>query len=134
MKKIYYLAVGLMFIVILCFVVISCSKDKDTERVDEKIDVDQSELTFTQKGESKDFNVFCTNEWHFEATGLEGYYGPNMADVKDFTIEPASGTGNTKVTVTLKNDLTESYDVPLKIVTENNHIILKLKAVASVED
>jgi hypothetical protein len=82
MKKINYLALGLMFTVILCFAV-GCSKDKDSKRVDDVIDIDQSELTFTQKGESRDFNISRTSEWHFEATGLEGYYGPNMADVKD---------------------------------------------------
>jgi hypothetical protein len=130
MKRIYYLLGGLMFIVTLCCV-IGCSKDKDSERVDEIINVDQSELTFTQKGESKDFSISCTSEWHFEATGLEGYYGPNMADVKDFTLEPASGKGTTKVTVTLKNELTESYDVALKVVTANNNIIVKLKAVVN---
>jgi hypothetical protein len=130
MKKLYCLLGGLMFIVVSCFVT-GCSKDEDSKRVDEVIDVDQSELTFTQKGESKEFSISCTGEWHFEATGLEGYYGPNMADVKDFNLNPASGDGNTTVTVTLKNDLTENYDVALKIVTESNHIIIKLKAVAN---
>jgi hypothetical protein len=129
MKIIYYLTGGLMLITVLSFVLVSCNKKKDIEKLEE-ISVDQSELTFTQKDESKDLNVLYTGEWHFEATGLEGYYGPNKADVKDFTIEPASGKGNTKVTVTLKNDLTESYDVALKVVTESSNITVKLKAVA----
>jgi hypothetical protein len=119
-----------MFIIVLGFAT-GCSKGEDSERVDEIINVDQSELTFTQKGEIKELSVSCTGEWHFEATGLEGYYGSDMADVKDFNLNPASGKGNTKVTVTLKNDLTESYDIALKVVTKSNHIIVKLKAVAN---
>ncbi|MDR2384967.1 MAG: hypothetical protein LBD80_04815, partial [Tannerella sp.] len=130
MKKINYLTRGLMLITILSFVLISCNKEEDVEQLEE-INVDQSELTFTQNGESKEFTVLYTGEWYFEATGLEGYYGPNEATVKDFTIAPASGKGNTKATVTLKNDLTENYDVDLKVVTANDTLIIKLKAVAN---
>ncbi|MDR0681866.1 MAG: hypothetical protein LBG15_08490 [Dysgonamonadaceae bacterium] len=130
MKTICYIAGGLMLMAILSFALVSCNKEKTVEKLEE-ISVDQSELTFTQKDESKELNVSYTGEWHFEATGLEGYYGPNKADVKDFTIEPASGKENTKVTVTLKNDLTESYDVDLKVVTESSSVTVKLKAVAN---
>jgi hypothetical protein len=129
--KSHYLSGGLIIIAILCFIPVGC-KDEDTEKTKvEEISVDQSDLTFSQKGESSEFTVSCIGEWRFEATGLEGYYGPNIADVKDFTIEPASGKGNTKVKVTLKNELTESYDVALKVVTENNQVIVKLKAIAA---
>ncbi|MDR2287133.1 MAG: hypothetical protein LBE04_06630 [Prevotellaceae bacterium] len=130
MKKNMILLAGLMLTILLCFAS-SCSKDEDSTQVNEVLEVDQSELTFTQTGESKEFTVLYAGEWYFEATGLEGYYGLDKADVKDFTIEPASGKGNTKVTVTLKNDLTESYDVALKVVTANNQLIVKLKAVTN---
>jgi hypothetical protein len=132
MKKIYYLlGGGGLFMTLLCFILVGCKKDEDSEKIKiDEINIDQSELTFTQKNESGDFTVSCTGEWHVEATGLEGYFGLNIAGVKDFTIDPASGKGNTKVTVTLENELTESYDVPLKVITENNQVIIKLKAIA----
>jgi hypothetical protein len=135
MKKIHYLSGGLMVVAILCFLLVSCKKEEDSKKIKvEEISVDQSDFTFTQKDENREFTVSCAGEWHFEATGWEGYYGPNMADVKDFNIEPASGKGNTKVKVILKNELTESYDVALKVVTENNQVIVKLKAIAATTD
>lgn len=72
--------------------------------------------------------LFCTDEWHLEADGLSVYYGPNMADVKDFTVTPISGKENIKVSVTLRNELTESYVVDLKVVGKSNQVIVKLKA------
>jgi hypothetical protein len=110
-----------MFITVLSFVLVSCN---------EEISADQSGLTFTQKDESKDFNVLYTGEWHFEATGLEGYYSPNKADIKDFTVELVSGKGNTRVTITLRNDLNENYNVALKVLADNNHAIVTLNTVA----
>jgi hypothetical protein len=129
MKTIIHLAEKLMFISILSFIPAGCNQEKVVEQLEE-ISVDQSELTFTQNGESKEFSVIYTGEWHFEATGLERYYGSNKADVKDFTVEPVSGKGKTQVTVTLKNNPTENYDIALKIVTENRYRTVKLKAVA----
>ncbi|MDR2286278.1 MAG: hypothetical protein LBE04_02200 [Prevotellaceae bacterium] len=136
MKKIHYLlSGGLMIMIVLCFILTACSKkDGDPEKVKvDEIEIDQSELTFIQKGESRDFTVSYTGEWHLEATGLEEYYGPNIASVKDFTVEPASGKGNTKVTVTLTNELTENYNVALKVVAENSQVIVKLKAIAPAD-
>jgi hypothetical protein len=71
------------------------------------------------------------DEWHLEADGLEHYFGPNMADVRDFTVEPASGKGKTKVSVTLNNELTENYVVDLKVVGKNNQAVVKLNAGAN---
>jgi hypothetical protein len=123
MKTTIHSAGKLIFLTILFFIPAGCNL--------EEINVEQPELTFTQNGESKKFSVIYTGKWRLEATGLERYYGPDKADVRDFTVEPVSGKGNTQVTVTLKNDLTESYDVALKVVTENSHLTIKLKAVAN---
>ncbi|MDR1603155.1 MAG: hypothetical protein LBS42_12120, partial [Tannerella sp.] len=90
MKQMYYLAGGLAIIAVVCFLPASCSKN-------EELSVDKTELTFTQKDENKEFTVSCNgmDEWHLEAEGLERYFGGNMADVKDFTVDPASGKGKT---------------------------------------
>jgi hypothetical protein len=71
------------------------------------------------------------DEWHLEAEGLERYFGGNMADVKDFTVDPASGKGKTNVVITLRNELTGSYATDLKVVGKNNQVTVKLNAVAN---
>ncbi|MDR3266413.1 MAG: hypothetical protein LBT24_02460 [Tannerella sp.] len=136
MKQKYYLLGGLLLVTVICLLLAGCEKKEEVEKVsdDEKMSVDKTELTFTQKGENKEFNVSCdgTEEWHLEADGLERYIGPNMADVKDFTIEPVSGMGKTKVSVTLNSELTGSYVVDLKVVGKNNQEVVKLKANVNV--
>jgi hypothetical protein len=129
MKRKYYLLSGLMVAAVLCFVLAGCSKKDEVKKIDE-VTVDQTNLTFTQKGDSGEFNVACTEEWHLDAVGLEVLLGPDIATIKDFSIGPVGGKGNAKITVTLDNDLTESYDVALKIVGKDNTVIVKLKAIA----
>jgi hypothetical protein len=101
----------------------SCSK-KD------EITVDKMSFTFTQEGETGEFNISYTGEWHLEATGLSMVYGSNLAILKDFNIMPAAGTGNAKVTVRLENPLTENYEIALKVVGKDNQTVITLKAIA----
>lgn len=124
MKEVYYILGGLLVVTIATFLLMGCDKKEEAS-------VDKIELIFTQKEESKEFNISCTGEWHIEADGMEPYLGPNMADVKDFTFAPISGKGNAKVSVTLNNEIIESYDIELKIVGESNQVVVKLKAVAN---
>ena len=128
MKQIYYSIGRLVVFTVVCFFLsVSCNKNENSE---EKLRVDKTELAFIQKDESKNFYIFIndTEEWHLEADGLEHYIGPNMADVRDFTIEPVSGKGKTKISVTLKNEPAESSIADLKVVGKNNHVIVKLRA------
>jgi hypothetical protein len=128
----YYILGGLAIIAVVCFLLTSCDKNENVEQMtNDKVSVDKTELAFTQKDENKVFNLSCMDEWHLEADGLSVYYGTNMADVKDFTIEPVAGKGNIKITVTLKNELTESYIADLKVVGKSNQVIVKLKAAAN---
>lgn len=116
-------------IAVVCFLLTGCDKQENIEQItDDKVSVDKMELTFTQKDENKVFSLFCTDEWHLEADGLSAYYGPNMADLKDFTVEPVSEKGNIKVTVTLKAEPTESYTVDLNVVGKSNQAVVKLRA------
>jgi hypothetical protein len=134
MKQMYYLTGGLVVVTVVCFLLVSCNKNEDIEKADdEKLSVDKTELSFMQKDESKNFYVSIddTKEWYLEADGLERYFGPNMADVRDFTIEPVSGKGKTEISVTLRNEPAESYIVDLKIVETNNQVIVKLRANAN---
>jgi hypothetical protein len=132
MKQMYYLIGGIAVIAIVCFLCSSCSKDEGVEKItDDKVSVDKTELNFSQKDENQVFSLFCMDEWHLEAEGLSVYYGPNMADVRDFTIAPISGKGNIKVTVTLNAEQTESYVVDLKVVGKNSQAIVKLKTNAN---
>jgi hypothetical protein len=108
---------------------VSCNKKEVEEK--ETLSVDRTELILMQKDESADFNISSSGEWHIDAEGLEGYYGPNMGDVKDFTIAPVTGNGNTKVSVTLKNEVTESYDIDITITGKKEQLTVKLKAVAN---
>lgn len=116
---------------VVCFLLTGCDNRENIEQIsDEKVSVDKTELVFTEKDESIGFNILCdeTAEWHLEADGLSVYYGPNMADIKDFTVEPVSGKGNIKVSVTLRNELTESYEVDLRVVGKNSQAAVKLRA------
>ncbi|MDR1168078.1 MAG: hypothetical protein LBK53_04195 [Heliobacteriaceae bacterium] len=108
---------------------VSCNKKEVEEK--EPLSVDRTELILMQKDGSADFNISSSGEWHIDAEGLEGYYGPNMGDVKDFTIAPVTGNGNTKVSVTLKNEVTESYDIDITITGKKEQLTVKLKAVAN---
>ena len=125
MRKIY-LTIRLLAVSMLCVLITSCSKEPVPDN--SMISVEKTELVFSQKGESKEFDILYPNEWSIEAEGLEFYYGINMANIKDFTIQPISGKGNTKVVVELKNKVTESYSVDLKIAGKNNHVTIKLNA------
>jgi hypothetical protein len=126
MKQMDYSASGLAIIAVVYFLLVSCNKI-----VDEKLSIDKTELTFTQKDERKEFLVSCEGEeeWRFEAEGLERYFGGNMADVRDFTVEPVSGKGKTRVFVTLRNEPVGSYTIDLKAIGKNNQVIIKLKIV-----
>jgi hypothetical protein len=97
----------------------------------ETVSVDKTELTFTQKDESKELKISCESKWYLEADGIEYYYGSNMADFKDFIITPASGEGKTQITITLNNEPSASYNADLKIVEGDNHVIVKLKVVVN---
>ena len=122
----YYIIATVAVLLCVCLLLAGCEKKDDAD----KVRVDSSELTFSHK-ESREFNISCTDEWHIEADGLDRYYGGNMADVRDFTIEPASGMGTTKVTITLRDEPAENYDVVLKIIGKNNQATLKLIALAN---
>ena len=127
-KQFFYLLKVLTIITSVCLFIVSCSKNDD---INKHLSVDISELDFSQE-EEKFFNILINDseEWYFEANDLERYYGVNMANVKDFTIEPTWGKGKSKVSVKLRNKIYESYfvDLKIKIVGKNNHINVKLKA------
>jgi hypothetical protein len=134
MKQMYYILGGIAIIAVICFIMTGCDKKENIEQIiDDKVSVDKTELIFTEKDESIGFNVSCDEaaEWYLEAEGLEGYFGPNMADIRDFTIEPTSGKGKIKVSVKLRNELTESYVVDLKVVGKSNQVVVKLKVAAN---
>ncbi|GHT43794.1 hypothetical protein AGMMS49965_18310 [Bacteroidia bacterium] len=124
--KLLYLLSGLL----VATSSVSCDKKDDPN--DNKISVDKTELSFAQKGEREMFAISCIGEWHLEALDFGHYYGPNMGDVKDFTLEPAWGKGNTTVSVTLNNVIAESYTVDLKVMGGNDSIVVKLNAVANI--
>lgn len=136
MKQMYYLIGGITVIAIVCFLCSSCSKDEGVEKItDDKVSVDKTELTFSQKDESKELMLSCDGvfEWHLEAEGLERHIGPNGASVRDFTLVPAWGTGSTKVSVTMINSLSENYEVTLYVVgnKDNQKTPIKLKAIVN---
>jgi hypothetical protein len=123
-----------LLLVIGIFSVVFTSCDKEDKPEDIKIGVDETELSFTQKEEIKEFNISYPDEWHLEAEGLELYICPDMADVKDFTVAPVWGKGNAKVSVTLRNEITESYAIDLKVVGGNDTVVVKLKANAYISE
>jgi hypothetical protein len=127
--KVMYLFGKLLSFVVLFFCLTSCKDKKEVEK--ETISVDKVELIFKQKGENANFNILSNGEWHIDAEGLEGYYGPNMGDVKDFTIAPVTGKGNTQISVTLNNEVTENYDIDLTVAGKDKQIIVKLKVVVT---
>jgi hypothetical protein len=133
MKQMYYILGGLVIITVVCFLMTGC--DKNEKGSDKDISVDKAELTFTQKDESKELMIFCddTEEWHLEAEGLERYIGPNGASVKDFSFVPAWGKGNSKLSITVTNNLSENYEIILYIVRneDNQKAAVKLKAVTN---
>ncbi|MDR0734001.1 MAG: hypothetical protein LBF08_08115 [Dysgonamonadaceae bacterium] len=133
MQQIYYLLGGLTIVAVLCFLPVSCDKKEDIR--DDNISADKTELIFSETdNENKEFNISCDGEWHLEADELSLYYGVNMASIRDFTIEPVFGKGNTKMTVALKDErpeITENYEVDLKVVGGSNQVVVKLKAVAA---
>lgn len=122
-----YFVIGLLAVSALCVLIASCSKEPAPDN--SIISVENTELVFSQKNESKEFNISYPGEWSIVAEGLDIYYGVNAANIKDFTIHPISGEGNTKVVVELKAEVTESYSVDLKITGKNNHVIVKLNTV-----
>ncbi|MDR1169475.1 MAG: hypothetical protein LBK97_01410 [Prevotellaceae bacterium] len=124
-----YLFGKILSVATLFFFFTSCNKKEIEEK--ETLSVDKTELIFMQKDESTDFNISSSGEWHIDAEGLEGYYGTNMGDVKDFTIAPVTGNGNTKISVTLKNEVPESYDIDLTITGKKEQLTVKLKAIAN---
>jgi hypothetical protein len=111
----------------LCLLSVRCSKQEPIVIVEE-VKVNRDELTFTQKGDVGEFFVSYSGEWSVQAEGLEVYYGVNMASVRDFTIEPASGKGNGNVRVSLNHDLTESYEVVLTVVGKDSQATVTLRA------
>lgn len=132
----HYLLGGLAIITVVCFLLASCNKNEEIEKVsDKEISVDKTELTFTQKDESKELMIFCDDakEWHLEAEGLERYIGPNGASVKDFTFVPAWGKGSSKLSITMTNNLSENYEIILNVVRneDNQKTTVRLKAVAN---
>jgi len=132
----YFLLGGLAIIVIACFLLASCNKNEDIEKVsDKEIRVDKTELTFTQKDETKELMISCNDaeEWHLETEGLERYIGPNGASAKDFTFVPAWGKGSTKLSITMTNNLSESYEIILYVVRndDNQKTTVRLNAVAN---
>ena len=132
MKNVHYLAKGLTLAVIFGFT-LACRSDTEinAEKVDDTI-VTPSGFTFFQKGQSVDFSISCAGAWRLEEViDPNGTSVPIVTDVRDFTVAPVSGNGNAKVTITLKNDLTENYDFPLKVVTATGQVIIKLKASAN---
>jgi hypothetical protein len=136
MKQMYCLLGVLAIIVVMCSLFASCNKNEDIEKVsDKEISVDKTELTFTEKDESKELMIFCDDaeEWHLEAEGLERYIGPNGASVKDFTIVPAWGKGSSKLSITIINKLSESYEITLYVVRngDNQKTTVRLKSVAN---
>ncbi|MDR2466378.1 MAG: hypothetical protein LBD35_03200 [Prevotellaceae bacterium] len=107
-----------------------CGKKEKTP--DDRITVDKTELNFTAGVTSLEFNIETAVEWHVDAAGIEHAFGVDAAIVNDFTVAPSSGTGNAKVTVTLNNrELTESYEIELKIIAGKNTETVKLKAAAN---
>jgi hypothetical protein len=136
MKQMYYLLEGLAIIFVVSFLLASCNKNEDIEKVSSKeISIDKTELIFTQKDESKELMIFCDDaeEWHLEAEGLERYIGPNGASAKDFTFAPAWGKGSSKLSIAMTNNLTEGYEILLYVVRnkDSQKAIVKLKAVAN---
>jgi hypothetical protein len=127
--KTMYLLIGILTVLMLCIFITSCGKEHD-EPDNSIISVEETELTFSQISESKDFNISSPGEWYIDAEGLEVYLGVDAASIKNFIIYPISGKGNTKITVELKNEITEDYSIDLKIIGKNNQVVVKLKALA----
>ena len=110
----------ILVVSMLCVLIAACDESNP-------VSVDKTELSFSQVNESKEFLVSCPGEWYLDAAGLEMYYGPNMANLRDFRIYPTSGTGNTMITVELINEIVETYSVDLKVIGKNNQALVKLK-------
>ena len=110
----------MLIISMFCVVIAACSE--------EDVSVDTVELSFSQLNESEEFTVLCPGEWHLEAAELSMYFGVNAANLRDFFICPTSGTGDTKITVELKHEITEPYSVNLKVIGKNNQALVRLNA------
>lgn len=113
---------------IIISLLICCNSNTETEIEPEIVEltVDKTELNYTDKNESQEFNISYPKEWRMEADDLDNYLGANAASVKNFIISPAYGKGNKKITVTLSGEVAESYSVDLKIVGENDTKTVKL--------
>lgn len=118
-----------IFVALILMLFVCCGNKSESEI--EELKVLQTELTYTEKGDSKEFTISYSDEWHMEADGLEGYLGPNRSKVGDFIISPTYGKGNAKITIELSEEITESYSVDLYVVGKNNQVTVKLKAKAS---
>ncbi|MDR0560605.1 MAG: hypothetical protein LBG92_10580 [Prevotellaceae bacterium] len=105
----------------------NCSK-KPTEK--QLLTVDRVEMIFSKQGENSDFYISCNGEWGITADSIKIAMGANEAEVLDFTVTPYYGKGNAKVSVILRNEIVENYDVDLKIIGKDNQATVRLKAIA----
>ena len=122
-----YLLIGISVGLILCVFTTSCGEDHK-ELDNNMMRVEKTELTFSQIPESKEFNISYPDEWYIEAEGLERYYGIDIASLRDFIIYPTSGKGNAKITIELKNEITENYSIDLKVIGKDTQAVVKIKA------
>ena len=114
---------------IFVILLLSCSKEEEPQI----LEVDKTELHFPPSTADREFNITTTGEWIIEATGMTRLFGPNKGDASWFTVEPVGGIGNTKVTVTSKEE-TAGNMAELKIKYVGKEKIVELKQDAASEN
>ncbi len=110
-------------------VLLSCSKEEKPQI----LEVDKTELQFPSDAATREFTITTTGNWKIEAIGLEPYIGVSMGVADWYKVEPVSGEGNTKVTVTSKEG-TAGKTATLKIKYDGKEKTVELKQGAATEN
>lgn len=110
-------------------VLVSCSKEEKPQ----VLDVNKTELQFPAGVSTREFTITTTGDWLIEANGLEPLFGGNMGRADWYTVEPLGGTGDTKVTVTSKEE-TAGNTATLKIKYDGKEKTVVLKQDIATEN
>lgn len=106
----------------------SCSKEEKPQ----VLDVNKAELQFPAGTATREFTITTTGDWLIEANGLEPVFGGNMGHADWYTVEPLRGKGDSKVTVTSKEE-TAGNTATLKIKYDEKEKTVVLKQDAPTE-